>query len=291
MSTLDPYNYAGGNPSTLFDRGGFALDDDDDSSYLCLGLCFSLNYQRDDVIPLPFFFPGFGIDGSLVPDRDELGGYASYPRNLGTFVRQFPPPKTLDPLVSIVSTIAADSSASWLEDLAAGMEHPGATQFEWALWGIKAIFSLDGGLTQMPDPLAQHLFWTAAAILPAANVASAGGATGVIPAPTNAVSDVPSATRAVSALARAGQVADRGGLTRAGRALAKHGGRQGSVFPQPRGNPAAINQQGRAALDEIMGNVGRVSPNKFGGLDYFGGSRGGGARFDGQGNFIGFLEP
>jgi hypothetical protein len=42
---------------------------------------------------------------------------------------------------------------------------------------------------------------------------------------------------------------------------------------------------------DILGNVGRTSPNKFGGLDYFGGSLGGGARFDAQGNFIGFLEP
>lgn len=82
-----------------------------------------------------------------------------------------------------------------------------------------------------------------------------------------------------------------GGLSKAGRALAKHGGRAGSVFSRPTGNPKAINLQGQAALDDILNNVSGTKPNKFGGLDYFGGSQGGGARFDGQGNFIGFLEP
>jgi RHS repeat-associated protein len=99
------------------------------------------------------------------------------------------------------------------------------------------------------------------------------------------------AARGGSALSKAGQALDRGGLTRAGRALEKHGGRPGSVFSRATGNVAAKNAQGQAALDDILGNVGRTSPNKFGGLDYFGGSRGGGARFDAQGNFIGFLEP
>jgi hypothetical protein len=63
------------------------------------------------------------------------------------------------------------------------------------------------------------------------------------------------------------------------------------VFPRATGNPGAINTQGQAALDDILGNVGRTSPNKYGGLDYYGGRYGGGARFDEAGNFIGFLEP
>jgi hypothetical protein len=57
------------------------------------------------------------------------------------------------------------------------------------------------------------------------------------------------------------------------------------------GNAVAKNAQGQAVLEDILGNVSKTSPNKFGGLDYFGGARGGGARCDGQGNFIGFLEP
>jgi hypothetical protein len=104
-------------------------------------------------------------------------------------------------------------------------------------------------------------------------------------------SDFLLAARGGSALSKAGQALDHGGLTRAGRALEKHGSRPGSVFSRATGNVAAKNAQGQAALDDILGNVGRTSPNKFGGLDYFGGSRGGGGRFDAQGNFIGFLEP
>jgi hypothetical protein len=80
-------------------------------------------------------------------------------------------------------------------------------------------------------------------------------------------------------------------LTKAGRALEKHGSRAGSVFPKATGNVGAKNAQGQAALDDILGNVSKTSPNKFGGHDYFGGSRGGGARFDAEGNLIGFLEP
>jgi hypothetical protein len=99
------------------------------------------------------------------------------------------------------------------------------------------------------------------------------------------------AARGAGALSKAGQVLDRGGLTKAGRALEKHGGRTGSVFPQATGNVAAKNTQGQVALDDILGNVSKTSPNKFGGHDYFGGSRGGGARFDADGNFTGFLEP
>ena len=99
------------------------------------------------------------------------------------------------------------------------------------------------------------------------------------------------ATASESALSEAGQAPDRGGLTKAGRALAKHGGREGSVFPRPTGDPAAINEQGQAALDDILSSVTKTEPNKYGGLDYYGGGQGGGARYDAHGNFIGFLEP
>lgn len=63
----------------------------------------------------------------------------------------------------------------------------------------------------------------------------------------------PHAARGASALSKAGQVLDRGGLTKAGRALEKHGSRSGSVFPKATGKVGAKNTQGQAALDDILG--------------------------------------
>ena len=51
---------------------------------------------------------------------------------------------------------------------------------------------------------------------------------------------------------KAGGAIDKGDLTKAGRALQKHGSRPGSVFPQATGNPAAMNQQGQTVLQEIL---------------------------------------
>ena len=77
-------------------------------------------------------------------------------------------------------------------------------------------------------------------------------------------------TASESALSQAGKAADRAGLTKAGRALAKHCGREVSVFPQASGNPAAINEQGQAALDDILNGVTKTEANKYGGRDYYG---------------------
>jgi hypothetical protein len=93
------------------------------------------------------------------------------------------------------------------------------------------------------------------------------------------------------ALLDAGKQPDRGGLTRAGRALEKHGGRVGSVFPKATGNTASKNVQGQSVLEDILLNTNNAVPNRFGGFDYYGGKLGGGARFDKDGNFKGFLEP
>ena len=96
-------------------------------------------------------------------------------------------------------------------------------------------------------------------------------------------------------LAEAGKIIDRSGLTKAGRALAKHGGREGSAFSKPKGTPAQINQQGQKILEEILnhpyknivegfyeryGNVIDIEVPNFGGI-----------RYSKNGNFIGFLEP
>jgi len=65
----------------------------------------------------------------------------------------------------------------------------------------------------------------------------------------------------VKRLADAGKAIDRGGFTKAGRDLMKHGYREGSVFPKPQGNSAQVNAHGL-----------------------------GGARYSASGEFIGFLE-
>ncbi|OGN62286.1 MAG: hypothetical protein A3F40_02055 [Chlamydiae bacterium RIFCSPHIGHO2_12_FULL_27_8] len=62
----------------------------------------------------------------------------------------------------------------------------------------------------------------------------------------------------VEKLAEAGKVLDRGGLTKAGRALSKHGGREGSVFPKSHGNPTQINIQGQKILEEILNHPKKI---------------------------------
>ncbi|WP_198672884.1 hypothetical protein [Photorhabdus sp. CRCIA-P01] len=86
--------------------------------------------------------------------------------------------------------------------------------------------------------------------------------------------------------------AKAGNLTVAGRALQKHGSREGSAFPVAKGGPAQINQQGQKILEGIIKSPGAKvqEGNRFGGFDIIA-SDGRGARFDPQGNFRGFLEP
>jgi len=85
---------------------------------------------------------------------------------------------------------------------------------------------------------------------------------------------------------------DKGGkLTKAGRALQKHGGRSNSAFPKPTGNPTNINKQGQKALDGILSDPSaKFTPNRHGGFDV----RlpdGKGASFYQNGSLRGFLEP
>ena len=92
-------------------------------------------------------------------------------------------------------------------------------------------------------------------------------------------------------LSKSGRVIDREGLTKAGRALDKHGNRVESVFPKATGNPAAKNLQGQHQLDTILNNSKSMTyPNRFGGIDVFS-PDGRGARFDAEGNLMGFLQP
>ena len=108
-----------------------------------------------------------------------------------------------------------------------------------------------------------------------------------------ATATIPRAFRSLSGSGKLIDPADKAGqLTRAGRALQKHGSRKGSAFPVARGNPAQINQQGQQVLDEILGTSGSVgrSAKRFGGIDVIA-PGGRGARFDAEGVFRGFLEP
>ncbi|WP_350305032.1 two-partner secretion domain-containing protein [Photorhabdus viridis] len=86
--------------------------------------------------------------------------------------------------------------------------------------------------------------------------------------------------------------AKAGNFTVAGRALQKHGSREGSAFPVAKGNPEKVNQQGQKILEEIIKTPGAKvqQGNRFGGFDIVA-PDGRGARFDPQGNFRGFLEP
>jgi len=65
----------------------------------------------------------------------------------------------------------------------------------------------------------------------------------------------------ITALVKAGNVIDLvggGQLTKAGRGLAKHGGRLGSLFPAAKGNPSQINQQGESIVREIVSHPNKV---------------------------------
>lgn len=88
---------------------------------------------------------------------------------------------------------------------------------------------------------------------------------------------------------------DRGGFTKAGRNLMKHGYREGSVFPKPLGNPAQVNAHGQRVLESILNHPEKqLFPAEF---DRYGkvvdiyAPGLGGARYNASGEFIGFLEP
>ncbi len=92
--------------------------------------------------------------------------------------------------------------------------------------------------------------------------------------------------------AKADPAVKAGNLTIAGRALQKHGSREGSAFPIAKGTPTQMNEQGQKILDGIVKAPGATvkDGNRFGGFDVVA-PDGRGARFDPQGNFRGFLEP
>ncbi|WP_175545858.1 DUF6443 domain-containing protein [Sinomicrobium oceani] len=96
-------------------------------------------------------------------------------------------------------------------------------------------------------------------------------------------------------LIRVAKILNKGGLTKIGRALQKHGSRVGSKFPQATGNPATINAQGEKILNEILNNPGSTATTRhharFGDIVEIVAPNGQGARFSKDGKtFIGLIE-
>ncbi|WP_330114599.1 hypothetical protein SA496_24245 [Pseudomonas sp. JS3066] len=105
--------------------------------------------------------------------------------------------------------------------------------------------------------------------------------------------------KTIEEFSSAGKVLDSadksGQLTVAGRALQKHGGREGSSFPGAKGKPSDINTQGQKIVDEILNNPAKTVTHKetgrFGKVIDITAPDGRGLRYDSAGKLIGFLEP
>ncbi|TFY88592.1 hypothetical protein DYL61_23945 [Pseudomonas nabeulensis] len=100
-------------------------------------------------------------------------------------------------------------------------------------------------------------------------------------------------------LSNAGKLLDpadkSGQLSLAGRALQKHGSREGSAFPSVKGSPSEINAQAQKIADEILNNPAATATYKdtgrFGKVMDVIAPDGRGLRYDSKGKFIGLLEP
>ncbi len=100
----------------------------------------------------------------------------------------------------------------------------------------------------------------------------------------------------INTLSNAGSQLDRNGLTRAGRAIQKHGDRANSVFPRSSGSAAERNALGQQILDDILSDPGSgfsiLHRKNHGEVIEIWDPNGRGARFNKDGtHFIGFLEP
>ena len=83
---------------------------------------------------------------------------------------------------------------------------------------------------------------------------------------------------------------DRGGLTKSGRALDKHGNRPGSPFPKAWGTPEQKNIQGQFHLDDILTDPNGNRGFAWNGSLFFYSCDGRGAQFYSNGSFKGFLN-
>ncbi|MFC3944978.1 hypothetical protein HX857_14335 [Pseudomonas gingeri] len=107
------------------------------------------------------------------------------------------------------------------------------------------------------------------------------------------------AGKIIDDLSSAGKMLDpadkSGQLSLAGRALQKHGSREGSAFPSVKGSPSEINAQGQKIADEILNNPASTitykDTGRFGKVMDIVAPDGRGLRYDASGKFIGLLEP
>jgi len=92
-------------------------------------------------------------------------------------------------------------------------------------------------------------------------------------------------------LSKVASAPDRNNLTKAGRALQKHGDRAGSAYPQVKGGPKKLNPAGQDVVDDILTTPGSTTkPNRLGGVDVKA-LDGRAVRYDADGNFVGLREP
>lgn len=84
-------------------------------------------------------------------------------------------------------------------------------------------------------------------------------------------------------------------LTKAGRALQKHGNRPYSAFPKPTGSPSDLNRAGQEIVDDILTTPGTTIIERFhrrhGQVFEARAPDGRGLLFDSNHTLIGFLEP
>ena len=99
----------------------------------------------------------------------------------------------------------------------------------------------------------------------------------------------------LDALSKAGQVMDRKGLTKAGHALHKHGGRPVTVFRKAMGNEINKNLQGHFHIDDILTHPNNITRShhhpKYGNVIDVKIPNDRGIRYSCDGNFIMLLEP
>jgi len=96
-------------------------------------------------------------------------------------------------------------------------------------------------------------------------------------------------------LLRAAGLPNRGELTKAGRALQKHGNRASGAFPKVSGSPEEINRLAQDVAEAILNTPNctytRRRHARFGEIMDIRTPDGLGIRYDASENFIGFLEP
>ena len=134
---------------------------------------------------------------------------------------------------------------------------------------------------------------------PSGSRAAQRGAVGNLTGPQQILTDGSHIQRfgswAIDTLKSSAREIDRGGLTIAGRALQKHGNREGSAFPRAQGNPASVNLQADKIINDILDNPKTIyiqrNTGRFGRVTDIVSPDGRGLRYDSNGKLIGFLEP